>query len=94
MTTRISTYNPPQFTVGNLIHCKKTSADEYDRTHIFRIDKLREDCGGSFHDGFTISTIATITNTTTHESREDVILVYDNYMCRYYVSWAVLVDSA
>lgn len=92
MTTS-STYAPPKFAVGNLIHYKKTSAEKFDTTQIFRIDKIREDRGGNFHDGFTTLTVATITNTKTNETQKDVTLVYDSYMCQYYQSWAVLVDG-
>ena len=81
------------FVVGNLIHVKNTTGDEYDKTQIFRIDHLREEHGGSFHDGHTLTTIATITNIQTHETRKDVTLVYNNYMCRYCYVWAELVDA-
>lgn len=91
--TTTSTYTPPQFAVGNRIHFKKTTDEVYDTTQIFCIDKLREDRGGNFHDGFTTLTVATITNTKTNETQKDVTLVYDSYMCRYYQSWAVLVDG-
>jgi hypothetical protein len=94
MTTPTSTYNPPKFAVGNLIHFKQTNKAEYDKTQIFRIDKLREDRGGSYHDGQTDTTVATITNTKTNETFADVTLVYDNFMCRYYYAWAVLVESS
>jgi hypothetical protein len=94
MTKQTSTYNPPQFAVGNLIHFKQTNAEEYDKTQIFRIDKLREDRGGSFHDGHTYATVATITNTKTNETFAEVTLVYDNFMCRYYYAWAILVESS
>ena len=85
--------NIPTFVVGNLIHIKSPRGEEYDKTQIFRIDHLREEHGGSFHDGHTLTTIATITNIQTRETRKDVALVHDNYMCRYCYVWAELVDA-
>ena len=93
MTTASSTHNPPKFALGNLIHLKRTLTAEYDTTQIFRIDELREDRGGNFHDGFTTSTVATITNTSTGETHKDLVIVYNSYMCGYCQTWAVLVDG-
>jgi hypothetical protein len=63
------------FNVGDLVQRPP-------KTNIYKIESLREEPGGSFHDGHTTTTIATLRNIYTNEEERDVVIRYDNYMCR------------
>jgi len=76
------------FHVGDLVR-RILRENDPPTTDIYRIETLREENGGSFHDGYTITTIATLCNIATKEEEHDVVIRYDNYMCRYVYEWAI-----
>jgi hypothetical protein len=59
------------------------------KTDIYKIESLREEPGGSFHDGYNTTTIATLRNINTNEEEHDIVIRYDNYMCRIVYDWAI-----
>ena len=76
------------FHVGDLVH-RILRENDPPTTDIYRIETIREENGGSFHDGYTITTIATLCNIATKEEERDVVIRYDNYMCRKVYDYAV-----
>ena len=78
------------FHVGDLVH-RILRENDPPTTDIYRIETIREENGGSFHDGYTITTIATLCNIATKEEERDVAIRYDNYMCRKVYDYAVLI---
>ena len=76
------------FNVGDLVH--RILRENYPpTTDIYRIVTIREQENGCFHDGYTITTIATLCNIATIEEERDVVIRYDNFMCRYMYDWAI-----
>jgi len=72
MTKRINQI----FNVGDLVH-RILRVDDPPTTDIYRIESIREENGGSFHDGYSISTIATLHNISTNTQETEILLRYD-----------------
>ena len=68
-------------------------------TNIFEIMSIKEIKGGNWHDGFTLSFIATIELKTDEENvkpetdTEDYCIQYINYMCQINNVYAARVDE-
>ena len=77
-------------------HIKKAIDKLYVDEKIFKIDDLKEIKGGNWHDGFTISIIATIELKTDGENpetdTEEFCIQYINGMCQINNVYATLVD--
>jgi hypothetical protein len=84
------TYKDTVFLVGDHIYLLQSPYTEVDYEHLYTIISVKEEQGGSFHDGHTLTTIATLSNIVTKETKYDIILRYDNYMCRYAKDYAVV----
>jgi len=84
------TYKDTVFLVGDHIYLLKPPYTEVDYEHVYTIVSLKEERGGNFHDGHTLTTFATLFNIVTKETKRDILLRYDNYMCRYAKDYAVV----
>jgi hypothetical protein len=87
-----------EFKIGD--HIKKVFDTKMPNdTNIFEIMNIKEIKGGNWHDGFTLSFIATIELKTDEENvkpetdTEDYCIQYINYMCQINNVYAARVDE-
>jgi hypothetical protein len=85
-----------EFKIGD--HIKKVFGNLYISEKIFKIIELKEVKGGNWHDGFSISIIATIesiiSNTVNPETdTEEFCIQHINYMCQVNNVFAKHVDK-
>jgi hypothetical protein len=74
-----------EFKIGD--HIKKVFGDLYMPEKIFKIIDLKEVKGGNWHDGFSISIVATIESIIANAVKpetdtEEYCIQYINYMCQ------------
>jgi hypothetical protein len=77
------------FAIGDLVH-RIIPINQQPTTEIYVIVSIHEEPGGSFHDGFSISTIATLVDVKTRETFSDVCIRYNNFMCNILHDFVVL----
>jgi len=84
-----------EFKIGD--HIKKVFGNLYMSEKIFKIIELKEVKGGNWHDGFSISIVATIepiiANAVKPETdTEEFCIQHINYMCQVNKVFAIRVD--
>ena len=85
----MTTQKQHTFAIGDLVH-RIIPTSPLPTPEIYTIVSIHEEHGGSFHDGFSISTIATLVDVKTRETFSDLCIRYKNVMCSILHDYVVL----
>jgi len=86
--------NMCDYKVGQYIY--KTINNKIDtELKLYKILSIKEERGGNWHDGFSISYIATILSqdSTTDYSTEEYLIQYINQMCQINLLYGIIVND-
>ena len=79
------------FSVGDHVYLLHKTSDGFsiDYQNKYLITSLRNEEGGSYHDGFTNTIYATLVDTETNRTQKDVLLRYESDMMRFRYDYAI-----